>query len=134
MERTLNTDGVLDDGYSWEWNLYDLPDDTLYIIVDISSTENVDVEIKDKTGMIYDYTSKDHYYYAYGVGRVLDVKVENPWFFWGPSAVVDGEIRIYHEYYETVPVTKYRTETYQSWEIVDYETSTWTEMKPWWMP
>lgn len=53
------------------------------------------------------------------------MKVTNPFFVDDPgagSAVVGGEIRIYHEY------------TYESWEIVDYETSTRTEMKPWWMP
>ncbi|MGQ9469797.1 MAG: hypothetical protein ACUVTD_08290 [Nitrososphaerales archaeon] len=65
---------------------------------------------------------------------MLDVEVYNPsGIFYNPDAVIGGEIRIYHEYYETVPVTKYRTETYQSWEIVDYITTTKTEMKPWWM-
>ncbi|MGQ9469796.1 MAG: hypothetical protein ACUVTD_08285 [Nitrososphaerales archaeon] len=48
LERTLNTDGVLSGGYKWDWNLYDLPDGTLYIVVDLSSTDDVWVTIKDR--------------------------------------------------------------------------------------
>jgi hypothetical protein len=134
LEKTLNTNGVLKGGYKWDWDLYDLSSDTLYIIVDISSTDDVEVIIKDRTGKICDYTSKRHNYHVYGVGPVLDVEVYNPWgIFYNPDAVVSGNIKIYHEYYKTVPVTKYRTETYESWEIVDYKTSTQTVVKPWWM-
>jgi len=52
LERTLNTDGVLGDGDGWGWSLYDLSDGTLYIVVDISSTKILHVEIEDKTGEI----------------------------------------------------------------------------------
>jgi hypothetical protein len=91
--------------------------------VDVSSTDDVWVTIKDRTGKIYEYYSKYHYYYVYCVGPVLDVEVYNPsGIFYNPEAVVSGEIRIYYEY------------TYQSWEIVDYATKTKTEMKPWWLP
>ena len=99
LVKTLDCDGVLSGGYCWNWDLYDLPDGTLYIVVDVSSTDDVEITIKDKTGVIYDVCSKEQYYHVYGVGPVLEVEVYNPpGILHNPDAVISGEIKIYHEY------------------------------------
>jgi len=135
LVKTIPVPNVIKDGYYYYQDLYGLPDGTLYITVDISSTEDLEVLIKDTSGTIYDYDSRRHYGYIYGRGPVLYVKIANPSILGlGPDAVCSGKIEIYHEYTAKVPVIKYRTETYQSWEIIRYETKTWTEMKPWWAP
>ena len=84
------------------------------IVVNIESTEDVIVYIKSVEGIICNERGKVHHYTLYASGPSLYVKVENLTIFGlGPSAVISGDIKIYH----------------------DYETQvTYVEWLPWWMP
>jgi len=121
LQETLGCSGTLKDGYRWEWPLTDLPTN-LKIVVKISSTVEVRVTIESASGIGYNQESKIQDYTFYTKGPSLKVTVLNPtWFGLGDSAVVSGDIEIYHEYQAQVPVTKYRSVPYTEW-------------LPWWMP
>jgi hypothetical protein len=113
LEDWLNCSGTLKDGYYWHWDLTDLPSN-VRIVVNIGSTEEVSVYIKSVEGVVSNQQKKVHDYTLYAKGPSLYVKVENPTIFGlGPSAVVSGEIKVYHDYEAQVR---------------------YTEWVPWWMP
>lgn len=118
--KTLPCSGTLKDGDRWEWGLTDLPT-TLKVIVKLSSTEEVNVVIESVSGVDLSKSGKSHDYSFYSKGPSLKATVTNPTLLGlGPSAVISGNIEIYHEYQAQVPVTKYRTVPYTEW-------------LPWWM-
>lgn len=111
----------LPDCHYWELSYPNLPDK---LIVDFSftSTDDLQVRIYDATGLIYDQYARRFDMKFYAKGPTLYVKILNPGVLCtGPPAVVNGYFKVYHEYVKKVPVTKYRTETYQSWEVVGYD-------------
>jgi len=119
----LDCSGTLKDGWLWHWDETNLPAD-LRILVEISSTEEVQVYMKSVAGEVTRRSGKEHGYTVYASGPSLYVEVKNPSFLGlglGTSAVISGEISIYHDYTEQVPITKYHTITYTEW-------------LPWWIP
>jgi hypothetical protein len=84
--------------------------DETKIVVDIESTESVNVELKDASGTFYDSTKKIHSVSFSRFSASYDVSVTNPSLFGlGASAVMTGSINAYHVY------------VVQEW-------------LPWWMP
>ncbi len=112
---------TLKDGYSLSMGWTDMQDETK-IVVDIQSTEEVRVKLKDITSTFYDSTRKIHDVTFLRSKVSYDISVENPSLFGtGPSAVMTGSIKAYHIYEAQELITKYRTVPYTKW-------------LPWWMP
>lgn len=121
LEATYRCSDILEDRDYWEWSELDLPIN-LRIEVNVASTEDIYIIIKTATGTISNMTLKKHDYNILAEGPSLYLKVWNPALLGlGPSAVVSGDIKVYHEYMKEVPVTKNRTVPYEQW-------------LPWWMP
>lgn len=107
---------TLEGGRYIPWHLTDLPD-KVRVVVKISSTDDVNVYIKTKSGVVCDKTMKVHDYTLYADGPSMEVKVTNPpGIFLNPPAVMSGGIEIYHDYQVQVEVV-YKV-----------------EWMPWWMP
>lgn len=120
LEVTYGCSGTLKDGYYWDWSRSDLPSG-LKIVVDVSSTETLEIRIKSVSDNVIK-TLKEHYYTVITEGPSLYINIQNPTLLYlGTTAVISGDIKVYHEYEAQVPVTKYQTVPYEQW-------------LPWWMP
>ena len=109
LVKTLDCSRTLQDGYTLPIGWTNMQDETK-IVVDIESTESVNVQLKDVSGTFYDSTKKVHSVTFTRFAASYDVSVTNPSLFGlGDSAVMTGSINAYHV----------------------YETTDWL---PWWMP
>ncbi len=109
LVKTLDCSQTIQDGYYISVGWTNMQDETK-IIVDIQSTENVNVELRDVSGTFYDSTKKVHSVSFIRFTASYDVSVTNPSLFGlGASAVMTGSITAYHIY------------VVQEW-------------LPWWMP
>ncbi len=120
LEVNYGSFGTLKDGHYLDWGRSDLPSD-LKIVVDVSSTETLEIRIKSVSDNVIK-TLKEHHYTVITEGPSLYFNIQNPTLLYlGTTAVISGDINIYHEYEAQVPVTKYQTVPYEQW-------------LPWWMP
>ncbi len=131
--NTLQDDDTLHE----DWT--DMPNEAK-IVVDIESSEYVNVKLTDGHGVFYDAFKKVHNatfirsnqfpyfmgshppYEPEGTDATFDLSVTNLLHFGqGDSAVMTGSIKAYHVHETQEEVTKYRTVPYEQW-------------LPWWMP
>ena len=103
LESFLDCSNTIKDNWLIHWDLTDLSDN-LKIVVDVGSTEEVKIYVKSVEGTVSNEQGKIHDYTVYGIGPSLYVEIKNPGpiIGSGPSAVVSGEIRVYHDYEEQV--------------------------------
>lgn len=107
LEGVLDCSWTLADGNYRYWDLTDMPKDLVFE-VSITSTEEVTVEIRTASGTLSKKTDKFHNYKVYADGPSLRVSVTNPSVFGlGASAVVSGDMDIYHEYEDEIRYTEW---------------------------
>ena len=123
LYETLVCSNTLQDGYYMHWDLTDLPDlpDNLKIIISVSSTEEIEIYIKSVQDVEYLVDQNKHDRTLFCNGPSLYVEVRNPSLFGlGKSAIISGDIKIFHQYEVEEPITKYRMVPITEW-------------LPWWM-
>ena len=109
LVKTVDCSTTLQDGWSISDGWVDMQDLTK-IIVDIHSSESVNVVIQSGSTYIYSQSGNTHAYTDTRSENAYVVSVTNPTLLgMGPSADVTGDIRAYHIYNET-------------------------QLLPWWMP
>lgn len=102
LVKTLDCSTTLADGQSLGQGWVDMLDKTK-IVIDIQSSESVDVTINGGTITLYSQSGKIHAYTNTYSFASYTVSVINPtWFGTGPAAVMTGSIKAYHVYNETV--------------------------------
>ena len=109
LVKTFDCSTTLQDGDSISQNWVDMQNITK-IVVDIQSTEEVEVLISNETYVLYGYNNTNHNFSGIFSSTSYIVSVINPiWSSTGLSAEVTGSIKAYHFERET-------------------------EWLPWWMP
>jgi len=129
--RTLQDDDTL----HGDWT--DMPNEAK-IVVDIESSEYVNVKLTDRHGVFYSKNKKVHnatfirsnkskygmpyIYDPEGTDANFDISITNfQGYGQGDSADMMGSIKAYHVHETQKEITKYRTVPYEQW-------------LPWWMP
>jgi hypothetical protein len=138
LVKTLDCSRTLQDDDTLHGDWIEMPNEAK-IVVGIESSEDVKVKLTDGHGVFYDAIKKVHSatfirsnqfkylsglyppYEPEGTDAIFDVSVTNLLHFGKGDSVMSGSIKAYRVYEEQVPVTKYRTVTYEQW-------------LPWWTP
>lgn len=96
LVKTLDCSTTLEDGDSISQNWVDMQDQTK-IIIDVQSTESVDVALTNGTTIIYSQSGTVHAYTDTHSETAFTVSVTNPTIFGtGPAANMTGSIEGYH--------------------------------------
>lgn len=102
LVKTFDCSTTLQDGYYITQGWVDLKDKTK-VVIDIQSSQSVDVSVKSGTLPVYSQSGAVHAYSFTTSLTSFVFTVTNPtWLGTGPSAVITGDIKGYHIYNETV--------------------------------
>jgi len=120
LKKTIDCDFNLGNNKEKDWSFTSLGDN-LIIEVDISSTEIIVLKTESKNGVEVNLKDNILLFNKTVEGPSLVVSINNPWDLFGEKAELQGSVKIYHEYYETVETREYNLVPGKVWTI-------------WWMP
>lgn len=120
LKKAIYCDFKIGNNKEKDWSFTALGDN-LIIVVDISSTEEIVLKVESMNRNEINQKANIFYFNRTIEGPSLVLSLYNPWEFWGEKAELDGSIKIYHVYNETIQIKKYELVPGKVWTI-------------WWIP
>lgn len=116
LKKTIKCDIKIADNRIKSWSFTNLGE-TLRVVIDISSTEEIRLKIESKNGIEIENKNKILHYNKTINGPSLVISLYNPLELFGRKADLTGSIKIYHEYDKIIEVRKSRIVPGKVWNI-----------------